>query len=100
MSGEQLIQLASVTVQNQHMPVALPVRPTLDGGIRRNRIRSRIALIRVVEPYRHTRLVAPYNDVGNAAWSAIPDRAEIGMQRPVKPDAGDKRIGVRIDRVV
>src|SRR6266550_2384791 len=49
MRGEQLVELARSRLNEQHVPVAVALRAALDRRVGWNRIRARIALVRVAE---------------------------------------------------
>ena len=84
----QLIKLPMIAIDDQHVTIATRIWPTLDGSIRRDRIRTRIAFIAVSrEVDRDERLRSGNDDVRNAVRRAIVDGAEVCMQSRVQADA-------------
>ena len=67
---------------------------------RRDRERPGLAFAAVGRPcHRDPRLAAADDDVGDADRRAVVEPgAEVGVQADAEPDAGDQRVGVRIDR--
>ena len=77
-----------IAIDDQHVTIATRIWPTLDGSIRRDRIRTRIAFIAVSrEVDNDKRLRSRNDDVGNAVRRAIVDGAKVGVQSRVQADA-------------
>ena len=96
---ERLVELPRVAFDDEHVAVALRVRATFDGRVRRDGIRPGVALIAILEAHRHWRLLAVHHHVGDAARCTLPYRAEVWVQPFVEADAGDDGIGVRVHGV-
>src|SRR5262245_27929808 len=96
MGVEKLVEFPGVDVDHEHVTIAARRRAALDRGIRWNRIRPWIALVRIVERHRHFGLARSHDDVWNAVRRAVPHGAEIGMEVP-QAARRDERRRTRID---
>ena len=65
-SSKKFVQLTIVTVDDQNMPITIPVGITFNGWVVRNGIRTRIALASILEGNIQFFLRAWYIDIGNA----------------------------------
>src|SRR5438552_15461340 len=84
----QFIKLPMIAIDDQHVTIPARIWPTLDGSIRRDRIRTRIAFIAVSrEADRDERLPCRNDDVWNAVRRAIVDGAKVWMQSRAQADA-------------
>ena len=94
-----LVELAGVAVDHQHVAVAARLRPTLDRRVRAQRVAAPVGLAGVLEPERDPARVPVHHLVGNADRPALVEaRAEVGVEAGVAPDRRDDRGGVRQDR--
>ena len=93
----ELVEHTPAAIHHQHVTITLGVRPALDGRTCGDRIRSRVALVSVIETYCHAGLAARHRGIGDADGTAGPPAgAKIGVQRRVGADGIDVggRVGV------
>jgi hypothetical protein len=77
---KQLVELPVVFIEHQDVSVALRLWTAFDGGIRRDRIRAGITLIRVFKGDGHLWLIAADNVIRNPAGLTFPPQAKVLMQ--------------------
>src|SRR4051812_37624873 len=95
----ELVELARVTVDDDHVPVAVGVAATLDWRIGWNRIRPLVRFVRVVE--RHVNLLLRLAEGGkrNADRPAVVETgAEVRMDAAGAADRANDRRRVLGDR--
>ena len=95
-----LVEQLMVGVEDQHVPVAAvePAAGPLHGGIRRDRVRTGVALVGVVEVDGHLGLIAGHHHVRDADRGAAPHRAEVRVQAGFGRHVGDVVDGARVER--
>ena len=97
-SVPKLIQYPVVAINHDHMPVSRRVRAAFNRRVCGNRIRPRIALIRIHETDLYLRLSSRYDRVRNTERASVVVCAEIRMQSGVETDRSDQTRAVGIDR--
>lgn len=87
-----------IAIDHQDMTVALGLLAPLDRRVTRDRVRSGVALIGVLELHRDCRLRSRHDHVGNATGISLVDGAEVRVQRLVEPDPLEDSLRKRVDR--
>src|SRR5581483_1462535 len=98
---EHFIQFPVVSIDDDHMTIAVSVRAAFDWSVAWDWIRTRIAFGAVRrEVDRNAWLRSRHDDIGNAVRHTAIDGSKIRMQHRIDTDAGDQSRRVRIDRRV
>ena len=97
----QLVESVVVTVDHQHVPVAIRAGAPFDGRRGRHGVGPGVALVAIGRPGdRHRRLGARHHHVGNAQRrTVVQPGAEVRMQASGGADAGDDGVRVRVDGI-
>ena len=96
--GVQLIQFPVVTVNHQHVPVALSIQPALDGRVGRDGVGAGVAFVGIVKRHGDAGRVPGDDHIGDAEWPPVVAGPEVRVQGAIAPDAVDERVRVRVHR--
>ena len=95
----ELVQLAVVAIDDEDVAIAGAAGSAFDGWVRRDRVRPRVALVRVVECHRDPGLGAGNGRVWNSDGPPVPAPGpEIRVETRGAPDAVDVAVGPRVER--
>ena len=95
---EELVELAAVAVDDQRVPVAVGVAAALDRDVRRNRVRTGVGLVGILERDARPRLRgADDGDRDPDRPALVEPGAEVGVEVVVEPDRRDDPFGVSRD---
>src|SRR5690349_3161377 len=79
--AEHLVELPSITIDHDHVSIAIGIRTAFNRRIARHGIRTRIALLSVrCEIDADGRLRSSHHDVRNTVWRATINRSKIRVQ--------------------
>src|SRR6185312_6476411 len=96
--GEELVQLAAIAIDDQHVPIAAGRGAPFDRRVGRHRVRPGVALVGVIEADRDAGLAARNDDERYAVRRAVIDGAEIRMHRLRRAYGRDIGGGIAVDR--
>src|SRR5688500_4657685 len=82
-------ELLVVTIDDDDVSVSRGIWTSLDGSVRWDGIRARIAFVVIVERHRHPSLIAGNHHIRDTERSAVPVGAKVGMETGVCPDGGN-----------
>ena len=98
MGAEDFIEFPGVKIDDDHVPIPLAFLTPFDGRVAGYGVGALIALVGVFELDRNTGLIFSHDNVGDAAGSSVPNRTEIGVQRPVEANRREIRLRLAVDR--